>query len=82
MNTGFKKLTVSDPNKLKTFIEGTTGSIVAILNVGKQILSLNDSRVMLQVWRRCVLEKVVKDEDGFKDVIYMILNWSDLTFES
>ena len=30
----------------------------------------------------CVLENVVKDEDGFKDVIYMILNWSDLTFES
>ena len=33
MNTGFKKLTVTDPNKLKTFIEGVTGSIVAILNV-------------------------------------------------
>ena len=33
MNSGFKKLTVTDPNKLKTFIEGVTGSIVAILNV-------------------------------------------------
>ena len=33
MNSGFKNLVVTDPNKLKTFIEGTTGSIVAILNV-------------------------------------------------
>ena len=37
MNTGFKKMTVNDPNKLKTFIEGTTGSIVAILNVSSII---------------------------------------------
>ena len=25
MNEGFKKMPISDPNKLKTFIEGTTG---------------------------------------------------------
>jgi hypothetical protein len=25
MNEGFQKMTISDPNKLKTFIEGTTG---------------------------------------------------------
>ena len=33
MNDGFKKMTVSDPNKLISFLEGTTGSILAILNV-------------------------------------------------
>ena len=33
MNAGFQKMTVSDPSSLKTFIEGTTGSLVAILNV-------------------------------------------------
>ena len=33
MNTGFQKLQISDPNKLKSFIEGTTGSILAILTV-------------------------------------------------
>ena len=25
MNEGFQKMPISDPNKLKTFIEGTTG---------------------------------------------------------
>ena len=25
MNEGFQKMAISDPNKLKTFIEGTTG---------------------------------------------------------
>ena len=33
MNDGFQKMTVSDPSALKTFIEGTTGSILAILIV-------------------------------------------------
>ena len=33
MNEGFQKMTISDPNKLGTFLEGTTGSILAILNV-------------------------------------------------
>ena len=33
MNEGFQEMTISDPNKLKTFLEGTTGSIIAILNV-------------------------------------------------
>ena len=30
MNDGFQKMTVSDPSKLITFIEGTTGSVVSI----------------------------------------------------
>ena len=33
MNTGFQSLTISDPNKLKPFIEGVSGSILAILTV-------------------------------------------------
>ena len=46
MNSGFKKLTVTDPNKLKTFIEGVTGSIVAILNVSiyQQTLKIKVSK--------------------------------------
>ena len=41
MNEGFQEMTISDPNKLKTFLEGTTGSIVAILTVKKVILKFN-----------------------------------------
>ena len=37
MNEGFKKMTVSDPSKLKTFIEGTSGSVLAILSVSFSI---------------------------------------------
>ena len=33
MNEGFKKMTIADPSKLTTFIEGTTGSVLAILSV-------------------------------------------------
>ena len=33
MNEGFKKVPVSDPSKLKNFIEGTSGSVLAILSV-------------------------------------------------
>ena len=33
MAEGFTKIPVSDPSKLKSFIEGTTGAVVAILNV-------------------------------------------------
>ena len=33
MNDGFKKVEVSDPSKLTTFIEGTSGSVLAILSV-------------------------------------------------
>ena len=40
MNTGFQKLQITDPNKLKAFIEGTTGSILAILNVSSIIMLL------------------------------------------
>ena len=28
MNEGFQKMPISDPNKLKTFIEGTTGVLL------------------------------------------------------
>ena len=38
MNDGFKKVEVSDPSKLKNFIEGTSGSVLAILSVKKNIL--------------------------------------------
>ena len=38
MNEGFKKMTISDPNKLVAFIEGTTGSIVAILSSLNNVL--------------------------------------------
>ena len=31
MAVGFKKVEVPDPNKLKTFIEGATGSVMAIM---------------------------------------------------
>ena len=33
MNEGFKKVPVSDPSKLTNFIEGTSGSVLAILSV-------------------------------------------------
>ena len=33
MNDGFKKVEVSDPAKLTNFIEGTSGSVLAILSV-------------------------------------------------
>ena len=39
MNDGFKKVEVADPSKLKTFIEGTSGSVLAILSV-KYFLTL------------------------------------------
>ena len=41
MADGFGKMTISDPNKLKAFIEGTTGSIVAILTSLNKILTKN-----------------------------------------
>ena len=37
MNDGFKKVEVADPSKLKNFIEGTSGSVLAILSVRKTI---------------------------------------------
>ena len=37
MNDGFKKVEVSDPSKLKNFIEGTSGSVLAILSVRKAL---------------------------------------------
>ena len=33
MNDGFKKVEVADPSKLTNFIEGTSGSVLAILSV-------------------------------------------------
>ena len=42
MADGFGKMTISDPNKLKAFIEGTTGSIVAILSSLNNVLYTND----------------------------------------
>ena len=42
MSDGFKKMTISDPNKLTAFIEGTTGSIVAILSSLNNVLYSND----------------------------------------
>jgi len=42
MNDGFKKMTISDPNKLVAFIEGNTGSIVAILSSLNNVLYSND----------------------------------------
>lgn len=56
MNQGFQKMTISDPSKLKAFIEGTTGrtvislgldmpstgSVVAILSSLNSILYTND----------------------------------------
>ena len=42
MADGFGKMTISDPNKLKAFIEGTTGSIVAILSSLNNVLYSNN----------------------------------------
>ena len=42
MNDGFKKMTISDPSKLKTFIEGTSGSVLAILSSLNNVLYSND----------------------------------------
>ena len=33
MNQGFQSLTVNDPNTLKPFIEGVTGSVLAVISV-------------------------------------------------
>jgi hypothetical protein len=33
MNEGFQSLSVSDPNTLKPFIEGVTGSVLAVISV-------------------------------------------------
>ena len=40
MNDGFKKVEVSDPSKLKNFIEGTSGSVLAILSVRTTFFSM------------------------------------------
>ena len=42
MNDGFKKVEVADPSKLTTFIEGTSGSVLAILSSLNNILYSND----------------------------------------
>ena len=42
MADGFKKVEVSDPNKLKEFIEGVTGSVMAIMEGINSILYSND----------------------------------------
>ena len=33
MSEGFRTITVADPNKLKSFIEATTGSAMAVMEV-------------------------------------------------
>ena len=42
MADGFKKVEVPDPNKLKEFIEGVTGSVMAIMEGLNSILYEND----------------------------------------
>ena len=42
MSEGFKKIDVPDPNKLVPFIEGTTGSVMAIMEGLNSILLSND----------------------------------------
>ena len=42
MAEGFKKIDVPDPNKLKTFIEGATGSVMAIMEGLNNIIYSND----------------------------------------
>ena len=42
MADGFKQVEVPDPNKLKTFIEGITGSAMAIMGGLNSILYSND----------------------------------------
>ena len=42
MADGFKKVEVPDPNKLKEFIEGVTGSVMAIMEGLNGILYEND----------------------------------------
>jgi hypothetical protein len=38
MSDGFKTLTVNDPNTLIPFIEGVTGSVLAIISVSIHLL--------------------------------------------
>lgn len=40
MNDGFKKVEVADPSKLTNFIEGTSGSVLAILSVDINIINV------------------------------------------
>ena len=49
MNDGFKKVEVSDPSKLKNFIEGTSGSVLAILSVRRSNLRLNVTSMFCRV---------------------------------
>merc|ERR1719312_393903 len=42
MNDGFQTIKVADPSALKTFIESTSGSILAILNSLNSVLYSND----------------------------------------
>ena len=44
MADGFKEVEVPDPNKLKTFIEGITGSAMAIMGGLNSILYSNDPK--------------------------------------
>ena len=40
MNDGFKEVEVADPSKLTNFIEGTSGSVLAILSVDINIINV------------------------------------------
>ena len=42
MSEGFRTITVADPNKLKSFIEATTGSAMAVMEGLNSILYSND----------------------------------------
>ena len=42
MADGFKKIDVPDPNKLKSFIEGATGSVMAIMEGLNNIIYKDD----------------------------------------